>query len=334
MKKITHKSELENLLSHAIVEGADSNVNIENKSLGRFNCQVEGAASYTKIRRNFYTEDLQVSIPFWRHEPSMVMVFQLNGSTFFRDKYNPFELKNQHHSLNYFNSYDCRNLLDTRSVQNDLTIILERDFYEGIVSDKKDETGSKIFEKIRNREEFNTLNSKQRMDAGIYGILQNIVNCPFSGDFKKTYINTQVKALLILQVFHFHALLTGNALIEERDLLKKDKEALHEIKLYLDDHFLNEASIEGLSKQFGINEFKLKFGFKRLFETSPIKYIQNKRMQFACRLLLETDEPIVEISDKLGYAHANNFTLAFRKKFGFTPQKYRNGSKFSGGWVA
>ena len=99
------------------------------------------------------------------------------------------------------------------------------------------------------------------------------------------------------------------------------------VKKYIDEHFTDPASLDGLSKQFGINEFKLKHGFKVLFDTSPMRYLQNKRLAYSLTLLRETDMSIKSIADEIGYAHAANFTIAFTKSFGRAPVYYRNGRR-------
>ena len=90
---------------------------------------------------------------------------------------------------------------------------------------------------------------------------------------------------------------------------------------------MDPASLDGLSKQFGINEFKLKHGFKVLFDTSPMRYLQYKRLEYSLILLRETDMTIKSIADEIGYTHAANFTIAFTKSFGNPPIYYRNGRR-------
>ena len=47
------------------------------------------------------------------------------------------------------------------------------------------------------------------------------------------------------------------------------------------------------------------------------------RHAVACRLLRETDAPISEISNRLGYAYPNHFARAFRKLGGVSPRAFR-----------
>jgi len=48
-------------------------------------------------------------------------------------------------------------------------------------------------------------------------------------------------------------------------------------------------------------------------------------MEYAKSLLVENDLSIAEIADKTGYKHATHFTTAFKKYFGFLPNKIKSG---------
>ncbi|MBA4054933.1 MAG: hypothetical protein C0490_09495, partial [Marivirga sp.] len=174
---------------------------------------------------------------------------------------------------------------------------------------------------------FNTINEHIPADAGILGILKNIMDCPFKGSMKSAFIREHVRALLTLQLFHFNPIVTGKRIRLDGKINKRDEDILLEVKKYIDQHFLNPSSLDTLSKHFGINEFKLKHGFKVLFDTSPMRYLQYKRLEFSCFLLRETDKTIKTIADEIGYSHAANFTTAFTRTFGNSPLYYRTGGR-------
>ena len=73
----------------------------------------------------------------------------------------------------------------------------------------------------------------------------------------------------------------------------------------------------------GMNEFKLKAGFKQVFGISMFDYLIKKRMQEARSLLLETDKPIKEIASLTGYSTKQSFLNAFKKYFHDTPGSFR-----------
>jgi AraC-like DNA-binding protein len=56
-------------------------------------------------------------------------------------------------------------------------------------------------------------------------------------------------------------------------------------------------------------------------------WIIERRMAEARRRLVETDEPVAEIAEDLGYADATYFARQFRKAHGATPLAWRRGSR-------
>ena len=52
-------------------------------------------------------------------------------------------------------------------------------------------------------------------------------------------------------------------------------------------------------------------------------YINNRKIDVICRLLLDTDMTLTEINDKLGFSTRNYFYTFFKKHIGMTPKDYR-----------
>ncbi len=74
----------------------------------------------------------------------------------------------------------------------------------------------------------------------------------------------------------------------------------------------------------GLNEYKLKKGFKETFNNTIFGYLTDQRLQLAKQYLLDTQQTAAEISMQLGYATPQHFNNAFKKKFGITPFSVRN----------
>lgn len=78
-----------------------------------------------------------------------------------------------------------------------------------------------------------------------------------------------------------------------------------------------------LADKAGINEFKLKVGFRELFQTSPYQYRLRLCLEKAKMLLEETDDTIDQIASKVGFDTYNGFSTAFKKAFSIAPTEYR-----------
>jgi len=79
-----------------------------------------------------------------------------------------------------------------------------------------------------------------------------------------------------------------------------------------------------LADKAGINEFKLKVGFRELFQTSPYQYRLRLCLVRAKELLEVTDDTIDQIAAKVGFDTYNGFSTAFKKAFNIPPTVYRN----------
>jgi AraC family transcriptional activator of pyochelin receptor len=103
-----------------------------------------------------------------------------------------------------------------------------------------------------------------------------------------------------------------------------DVPALELAKQIIDKDPYSHIHIPMLADRAGINEFKLKVGFRELFQTSPYQYRLHLCLERAKTLLEETDDTIDQISSRVGFDTYNGFSTAFKKAYGFAPTEYRN----------
>lgn len=73
----------------------------------------------------------------------------------------------------------------------------------------------------------------------------------------------------------------------------------------------------------GINQTKLKSGFKQLFGTTVFGYLTDIRMEKARLLILSEKKNVGEVADLVGYQHPHHFAAAFKRKFGYSPGKLK-----------
>jgi len=103
-----------------------------------------------------------------------------------------------------------------------------------------------------------------------------------------------------------------------------DVPALELAKSIIEKDPVKHIHIAILADKAGINEFKLKLGFRELFQTSPYQYRLQLCLEKAKQLLEETDDTIGQISSKVGFDTYNGFSTAFKKAFQIAPTEYRN----------
>jgi AraC-like DNA-binding protein len=82
-------------------------------------------------------------------------------------------------------------------------------------------------------------------------------------------------------------------------------------------------SLPELARSVGLNEFKLKVGFRTHFGTSVFGYLRAQRMDQARRLLVRGELSVTEVAARVGYSNPSKFAAAFRKHFGRPPSALR-----------
>ncbi|SFF20685.1 Response regulator receiver domain-containing protein [Paenibacillus algorifonticola] len=92
---------------------------------------------------------------------------------------------------------------------------------------------------------------------------------------------------------------------------------------YVDEHYREDLTISFLSEHFNVNANYISQLFRKEMGTTFTQYITALRMDYACRLLSETDLPINEVAEQSGYSDYFYFTRIFKRAKGTTPSSYR-----------
>ena len=92
---------------------------------------------------------------------------------------------------------------------------------------------------------------------------------------------------------------------------------------YIALHFCDETlTIPYLASICGISEVYFRKIFKTVYGTSPIKYINNLKIEKAEEMLISDMYSVSEISELLGYSSPTGFSKDFKKYTGISPGKY------------
>lgn len=175
---------------------------------------------------------------------------------------------------------------------------------------------------MHQKEESSLLNKKcQRSTTGEMNfIISQIKNAEIMGRANQIYTEAKVLELLALQI---QQNTSPKAIEQQYCKSKSDIDKIHEAKGILLSDLDDPPSILELSRNVGINDKKLRYGFKKIFNQTIYGCLFDYKMDLARKLLLDTDKLILEIADECGYDYASHFTTAFKRKFGLTPLEYR-----------
>ncbi|NHF60705.1 helix-turn-helix transcriptional regulator [Flavobacteriaceae bacterium TP-CH-4] len=95
------------------------------------------------------------------------------------------------------------------------------------------------------------------------------------------------------------------------------------IRAFMEEHFDKPLDIEDYAYLTGRSISTFQRDFKRRFQISPKKWLIDKRLKKAAKLLREPSVSVNEITLEAGYGNTSHFIKAFRKKFGTSPKQYQ-----------
>ena len=101
-------------------------------------------------------------------------------------------------------------------------------------------------------------------------------------------------------------------------------ERMKKVLAYIHRHLDQNIALEDLAGIACITKPYLIRLFKREFGTSPVQYINKKKVEKAQLLLFTTDKPVKEVAYALGYSDHSYFIRLFHKLTGMTPLEYKS----------
>lgn len=122
-------------------------------------------------------------------------------------------------------------------------------------------------------------------------------------------------------------------LTREIDGIMEDGEEqrhLKRAKLYIEDNLSSLIRIEQIAEELSISPRHLSRIFHAHLGQTVVHYVQERRIQMAKGLLLNTDLAIKDIAKRAGFDSVHYFTRVFTKLLGVSPARFRR-SQFSEG---
>lgn len=147
-------------------------------------------------------------------------------------------------------------------------------------------------------------------------IIDEILGCPYQGHARRLFLEGKTYELLALRLREIEPA----AQAQNRAALSQwDIQAIREAKRLLDASLHNPPTLMRLARLVGINDFKLKLGFKQVYETTVFGYIRQERMRIARNLLERGQCDVSQASCAVGYESLSSFARQFKKTYGYSP---------------
>lgn len=99
-----------------------------------------------------------------------------------------------------------------------------------------------------------------------------------------------------------------------------------QVQTFVDEHLAGDLSLDRMAAVADVSPSSLTRRFKAEADTTPWRYVMERRVEAAKRLLVETDRTLAEIAFDTGFYDQAHLTRTFRRFEGMTPGAYRDGS--------
>ncbi len=198
-----------------------------------------------------------------------------------------------------------------------LQIRIKYDYISNLINPESNKENADILESmIRNHYIFLHKQTPPSMTVEMQIILKEIISYSKKGILQKLFVEAKIIKLLLLIFEQFN----------EKNTVEETPETPLMIKEFIDENYHRNIKAEDIGKLIGINQNKIRKEFKAHYHRTVSDYMAELRMLKAKKLITDREIMIKEIAIECGYEYVQNFTRAFKKKFGISPEKLRTES--------
>ena len=144
-----------------------------------------------------------------------------------------------------------------------------------------------------------------------------IHSCPYQSPKRELCLNS--KAYELLNYVFSDFFIEDSAPLKKSVLQPGEVEKIQAVKGYILEHMETPPSLTELSRISGINDFKLKAGFKEVYGTTVYGFIHSEKMAKAKAMLETGRHSVSEVAWDVGYTNVSHFIKAFKKRYRITP---------------
>ncbi|WP_437969334.1 AraC family transcriptional regulator [Sorangium sp. So ce260] len=157
----------------------------------------------------------------------------------------------------------------------------------------------------------------QPVVPALFQLIDEIAHCDARGPSRQLYLEAKGLELLAVMVDRLEELERAAASALSAHDVDRLERARQIVLARMDD----PPSLPDLARQAGLNEAKLKAGFRTLFGDTVYGYLRHRRLDEAHRLLRQRRYSVSEVAARVGYINPSKFAAAFRERFGVPPSQ-------------
>jgi AraC family transcriptional regulator len=101
--------------------------------------------------------------------------------------------------------------------------------------------------------------------------------------------------------------------------------ALRRVQLFVDGHLGKPLHLHDLAARAALSPFHFSRAFKLSVGMTPRAYVEQRRIEQAKRLLVESTQSLADVAIGTGFGTQSRLTSTFKRQTGFTPGQFRRG---------
>lgn len=109
----------------------------------------------------------------------------------------------------------------------------------------------------------------------------------------------------------------------EQDVFASNSDRISYVGAYIENHFTADLSIDFLAEKADMSTRSFSRAFRQQYQSAPLDYILQLRINRAENLLKHSEKTITEIAYACGFQDSSYFSRMFRKRTGMAPAEYR-----------
>ena len=244
-------------------------------------------------------------------------VFVLDGATesHFYNLSSRLQCNKNQHNFQYNKQFDGEHIINSPEFHA-LAITYDLDFLKQLLQNDDNDTIGQLANCVYGQKPYLAASGALPWHGRIAEVVGSMRQNPFTGIMRYLFLESKMMELFALQM---HQVQTFAGRKDDLRCSISDNEKLHAVRNYIESNYLEDFSLKDLTYRFNLNEFKLKKGYKQLFQTTVFGHVLQLRMQKAKTILEENEMNVSEAGFFIGYDNVSSFCAEFKKRFGYSP---------------
>jgi AraC family transcriptional regulator, transcriptional activator of the genes for pyochelin and ferripyochelin receptors len=246
-------------------------------------------------------------------------VFVLDGisESHFQNLSSTLAFNKHHHNFQYNDQFGGMHVIHSPRFQA-MTITYDLNFLKELLQPDTNSSIGQLASCVHNKKTFLPVSKSMGFQNRTIQVIGSIQQCPFYGVTRYLFLESKMMELFVLQMEQIQVAAGGK---KDENWSRIDSEKLQAVKNYIENAYLDEFNLTDLTYKFGLNEFKLKKGYKQLFQITVFGHVHQLRMERAKKVLEDKSMNVSEAAFFIGYNNVSSFCTEFKKRFGYSPGK-------------